>query len=324
MSKIVIKEGPLVFLRNVFYMEILALALFILASYITNYEQLFRSWGLLNFVRYDLFVMLSFSAFQLFYIVALFFDWYFTYFEVRDTEITRKSGLFFRRKKTIVLTDVTSVEIYQSPVGRLIFHATIILEHGSGRVTKIKNISNFEENLHFIKQALKSVGRNVPIRGVLDLIKIGESKSLEFKETLRYDTRKREVSKEVEKSALKSIVGFMNADGGTLIVGVRDDKVITGIGLDLNNLPKKDSDGFENHLNMTIKTMIGLTFSKYISVGFEHVQDKEVCIIRVMPSHKPAYLTSHDGKEEFFVRVNNSNQPFLMSQAEEYIKNKWR
>lgn len=319
-----IKEGPLVFLRNLFVMEIFATLFITGASYLANYELLFRGLGIFDYIRYDLFIIIAFSLFQLFYIIALFFDWYFTYFEVHESEITKKSGILFRRRKSVVLSDVTTVEIYQSPLGRLMYHATVILEHGNGRVTKIKNISNVEENVSYIKQALKTIGRNVPLKNAIDLIRNGESRSIELKETLRYDVRKKEVSKEVEKSSLKSIVGFLNSDGGTLIIGVDDNKNITGIELDYNNLPKKNRDGFENHLNMAIKNMIGLTFSKYISIEFEMIDDKEVCIINVIPSHKPAYLTGHDGKEEFFVRVNNSTQPFSMSQAEEYIKNKWR
>jgi membrane protein YdbS with pleckstrin-like domain len=323
MRKIVIKEGPLVFLRNLLVMEIIATAFIVGASYLAHYEELLRNWGVLQFIRFDILVLVLFALFQITYIVALFFDWYFTYFEVKESEITKKSGLMFRRRKSVVLTDVTTVEVYQSPFGRLMHHATIIIEHGNSRVTKIKNVSNVEENVAFIKQAIKSVGRVIPINSVTDLIKNGESKSIEFKETLRYDVRKKEVSKDVEKSSLKSIVGFLNAEGGTLVIGVNDDKKITGIELDYNNLPKKNRDGFENHINMSIKNMIGLSFSKYISIDFETIDSKEVCIINVMPSHKPAYLTNYDGKEEFFVRVNNSTQPFSMSQAEEYIKSKW-
>lgn len=324
MRKFTVKEGPLVFMRNVFVMEFLALLIFIGASYLENYEALFNNYGLIKYVRYDLLVMLSFSFFQLIYIIALFLDWYFTYFEIHDAEISRKSGLVWRRKKSVILSDVTTVESYQSPLGRLMNHATIILEHGNGRTTKIKNVSNFEEYVHIINQNLRALGRNLPIHSATDLIKAGESRTVEFKETFRYDLRKKEVSKEVEKSSLKSILGFMNADGGTLIIGVNDYGEISGIETDYNNLPKKNRDGFENHISMTIKTMIGLHFAKYISINFEEIGGKEICVVNVSPSHKPAYLVSADRKEEFFVRVGNSTQAFTMSEAEEYIKTRWR
>ena len=42
MKRIIIKEGPVVFLRNVILMEILATVIFIAISYLANYEQLFK------------------------------------------------------------------------------------------------------------------------------------------------------------------------------------------------------------------------------------------------------------------------------------------
>ncbi len=86
---------------------------------------------------------------------------------------------------------------------------------------------------------------------------------------------------------------------------------------------KKDRDGFENYLNTIIKNMIGLAFSKYIEIKFEKIEGKEICIVSVRESHKPAYLVNGDNKEDFFVRVGNSTQPFSISQASEYIKTKW-
>jgi hypothetical protein len=87
---------------------------------------------------------------------------------------------------------------------------------------------------------------------------------------------------------------------------------------------KKNRDGFENHLNILIKTSIGIPFSKYINVRFEELDSKEICIVEVRGSHKPAYLKNSDQKEEFFVRVGNTSQPLSMSETEEYIKNHWK
>ena len=75
---------------------------------------------------------------------------------------------------------------------------------------------------------------------------------------------------------------------------------------------------------MLIKTMIGLPFAKYVGVTFERVEGKDVCVISVDECQKPAYVKNGDRREEFFVRVGNSTQPFSMSEAEEYIKTHWK
>ena len=331
MRRIIVKEGPIVFLRNVLVMELAAFISFFLLSFLENYEVLYTSLGFNNHLRYHLFLIIVFSLFQLVYIVILFFGWYFSHYEIYENEIIRKSGLLFRHRKAVRLTDVVSVEIYQSPLGRMIFHATIILEHANGRVTKIKNVSNFEEYVHIIKQMAQSSSGRLLTHDVNTLLEEGEGLFVEFKETLRYDGRKGEISKDLERACMKAIVGFMNADGGTLVIGVNDGGKVVGLEHDYKLLPKKNRDSFENHLNMLVKTMIGLSFSKYIGVKFEKITgpdgvSHDICLVVVRESHKPAYLHGINGdkKEEFFVRVGNSTQPFSMSETEEYIKTHWR
>ncbi len=323
MRKIIIKEGPLVFLRNVLSMEIIAFLFFYAISFLQNYEMLYRSLGLLRFMRYTVFLMIVFSTFQLIYISLLFLDWYFTHFEITEKEITKKSGLLFRRRRTVTLSNVVSVEIYNSPIDRIMTHATIILHHDTNRRTKMRNVLGADDYVHILKQMIHGSSGKAPTLKVSRLIEEGENRFVEFKETLRFDTRRNEISKEMERVIMKTIVAFLNADGGTILIGVNDGGEIVGLDNDYKTLPKKNRDGFENHLNMLVKTMIGMQFSKYISIKFEKIEDKEICIISVGESHKPAYLRV-DQKEDFFVRVGNSTQPFLMSETTEYIGTHWK
>lgn len=324
MRRIIIKEGPLVFIRDVILMELIAAAFFFAMSFITNYEQLFTRWGLTRFIRYNDILIIVFSLFQLFYVTLLFLHWYFSHYEISEREIVKKSGLLFRRRKSTSLSDVTSVEILQSPLSRMMHHATITLEHRDGRLTNIKNVGNYLEYDLLIKQMVSEAGGNVFAPDIAELIAKGESHSLEFKETLRYDVRKGETSKEMEHAVLKTLTSFMNTDGGTLLIGVNDVGEVQGLDNDFKALPKKNRDGFENHLSMLIKTTIGLPFAKYLSVKFEQLEGKDLCMVMVRPAHKPAYLRHGDRREEFFVRVGNSTQPFSMSEAEEYIKGRWK
>src|ERR1035437_10846284 len=134
MHKAIVKEGPLVFIRNFLVMELLATVILYAASFLENYEQIYQGSIFGKAVNYDTFLMIIFSLFQFVYITLLFLDWYFSLYEVGEKEIIRRSGLLFRHRKSVSLSDVTSVELYQSPLSRIMFHGTIILEHKSGRV----------------------------------------------------------------------------------------------------------------------------------------------------------------------------------------------
>ncbi len=325
MKRIIIKEGPVVFLRNVLVMEILATAIFIAISFLTNYEELLDTIGLTHFVHYNDLLIITFSLFQLFYILGLFFDWYMKFFEIREREIVRRSGLLFKRAKSVSLLHIVAVEVTQSPIDRIMRHATLILEHDNGRTTRIQNVAGYEDYVEMIKQTIdNTLKKPMHAKSLQMFLKEGEGLFLEYKQTLRYDLRRQCTSKDVERAVIKTIAGFMNADGGTLIIGADDEGKVTGLKNDYETLAKKNRDGFENHLNMLVKTMLGIKFANYIHCRFDYFDDNEACVVSVDPSHKPAYIHNSEGKEEFFVRMGNSTQPFSMSEAEEYIKTRWK
>lgn len=300
-------------------MEILAVAIFFSASFIDNYEMLYKDSSLNEFLRYDHFIFVASATFQLLYLIVLFLNWYFAYFEIREGEIIKKSGLIFRSKKSLLLNDIVSVEVQEGPLDRLIKHATIVIENKNGNILKIRNVANFSEYAHIIKQSVASSSNMAT--DIKSLIKSNEGTNLEFKSTLRFDIKTKTVNKELERSSLKSIVGFLNSKGGTLVIGVKDDGKAIGLKYDCETLSKNNLDGFENHLIALIKETIGIGFLKYIKIKFDELDKEKVCLVSVRSSNKPAYLKLADKKEEFFIRTGNSTQPLSMSETEEYIRN---
>ena len=89
---------------------------------------------------------------------------------------------------------------------------------------------------------------SAPQERLRDLIARGESSSLEFKSSLRYDRERGVVNKELTKAVAKTIAGFLNGEGGTLLLGVSDEGGITGIEDDLATLRRPNADGFEQNL----------------------------------------------------------------------------
>ncbi|MFB6217349.1 MAG: DUF262 domain-containing protein, partial [Candidatus Aenigmatarchaeota archaeon] len=87
------------------------------------------------------------------------------------------------------------------------------------------------------------------------LIEKGENHRIEFKETLLYDVHRDQPNKDLKKEAVKEIASFANAEGGTLIIGVDDDKNIKGLDRDLKLMD--DLDDFEVTLNQEISSRLG-------------------------------------------------------------------
>ena len=56
-----------------------------------------------------------------------------------------------------------------------------------------------------------------------DLLALGESQTLELKATARWNVRAGRADKKMEHIIIKAVCGFLNAEGGTLLIGVDDD-----------------------------------------------------------------------------------------------------
>lgn len=161
---------------------------------------------------------------------------------------------------------------------------------------------------------------NILSRDILKLIEEGESKYVEFKSSLRYDYRQKSTNKELELVILKSIVGFMNAKGGKLIIGVDDDRNILGLENDYISLRQKNKDGFELKIFQLITEYIGSQASFKTNVSFYKFDGKEICLIDVEQSFSPIYLSKGKSEPVFYVRRGNSTYPLSIKDAVEYIQ----
>jgi hypothetical protein len=87
-----------------------------------------------------------------------------------------------------------------------------------------------------------------------ELLKQQESKTLEFKASLRWNLKEnRQDDKAITHSVLKTIAGFLNTEGGDLLIGVADDRTVLGIDHDqLDN-----DDKFMLHLTQVVRNGLG-------------------------------------------------------------------
>ena len=64
-----------------------------------------------------------------------------------------------------------------------------------------------------------------------ELIRDGENERIEFKSSLCWDVEKKNKNKVIEAAIAKSVAALMNTEGGGyLLIGVKDDKTILGLG----------------------------------------------------------------------------------------------
>ncbi|MGK0209468.1 MAG: hypothetical protein ACI83O_000745 [Patescibacteria group bacterium] len=152
-------------------------------------------------------------------------------------------------------------------------------------------------------------------RHIERLIEKGEGDRLEFKSTLRYNLHTGIHDKKIEHAVLKTLVGYLNTKGGTLLVGVGDSGSVLGI----------EKDGFVNHdklklyVTSILKENLGSAFLSYIDFELYPYKDTHVLKIECKKSKKRVFL-KWAGKEEFFVRHGASTIQLEGNSLLDYVR----
>ncbi len=153
---------------------------------------------------------------------------------------------------------------------------------------------------------------------IYQLLRLGESETLEFKSTMRKNLKTKKNGKEIEIAWLKCLVGFMNTHGGILLIGVDDDANILGIG----------EDEFENedkillHFKNLLSQHIGLEFSNLINLIINQIEDKTILVIECQRAERPTFLYNKN-TEEFYIRSGPSSVKLSISKVLKYVRNRY-
>jgi hypothetical protein len=157
-----------------------------------------------------------------------------------------------------------------------------------------------------------------PVVSVADLIASGETDAIEYKSTLRTNLHTGEKDARMEMAVLKSVAGFLNAQGGMLVIGVADDGAPVGLEKD----GFADEDRISLHLINLLKDRLGGQHAMNVQYRFDEHEGVRVLVVECSKSPSPVFVK--DGPiEKFFVRYGPSTQELTGSQAQEYIKQRF-
>jgi type I restriction system adenine methylase HsdM len=177
--------------------------------------------------------------------------------------------------------------------------------------------SEFEAQLDSMLETVGNLSKADQVRSIM---RQGESKTAEFKETFSLCLRENEKRKYVETSALKTIVAFLNSEGGTLLIGVSDTLQIVGIERELNEIYKKSEDKFLLNLKNSLKERIGEQYYPFINYELIEVDGLKLIHFQIARSDSPCWLD----KAEFYVRTNPASDKIEGQKQYEYLQNHFK
>jgi hypothetical protein len=127
----------------------------------------------------------------------------------------------------------------------------------------------------------------------------------------------------------RSIAGFLNTEGGELLIGVREDRLlntteIVGIEQDYSLLQEIDRnpDGYRRMIiDAVIRKYIPEIYdsaSRFIHITFPVIGNRQICHLHITPAEKPVFVDT-GSEEHFFIRIDASTRALTGKAMTRYI-----
>jgi len=157
-----------------------------------------------------------------------------------------------------------------------------------------------------------------------DLLELQESKTLEFKSSLRWNLKEdRKDDKHVTHAALETIAAFLNTEGGDLLIGVDDDGTVLGI--DHDRL--ETDDEFMRHLAQVVRDGLGDRASTCVDPKTQIVDGKTICLVSCQRSPEPVFLRwkglEKSGRGDLYVRSGPGSVRLGEEDVEAYVTSRF-
>ena len=153
---------------------------------------------------------------------------------------------------------------------------------------------------------------------ISDIIRSGESNTVEFKSSLRMNLHTNRPDPKIEHAVLKTIAAFLNTHGGTVVIGA-DDK---GTALGLDNDGFQTEDKINQHLANLIRDRLGPHHAFCLHPQFVDYAGKRLLIVRCDPAKSPAYVKEGNA-EYFYVRTGATTSEVPASQIHAFVEQRF-
>lgn len=217
-----------------------------------------------------------------------------------------------------------SIQTGMVPIPSLAEQESIVVAHNKLSALK-SSIDGYEKELALNPKSARTIESQVDkvlvslnmlsdAEHILKMSREGESKHVEFKQTLSINLKTNLKDKGIEQASLKTLVAFLNTDGGTLLIGVSDKSDIVGIDNEITAFKREDD--YVRHYKSLIKDRIGADVFPYIDYKLVDVNGRKVLFTTCQTSPKPCFL---EGKE-FYIRTNPASDRLEGSTLARYLQ----
>ncbi|MBS19846.1 MAG: hypothetical protein CL733_02315 [Chloroflexi bacterium] len=165
------------------------------------------------------------------------------------------------------------------------------------------------------------------------VIKNGESKTVEFKQTFQLNIKNKNQEKDpiISDQVVKAIAGFLNTEGGCLYIGISDDPRLIGINEELLKFHNNNIDDFNNNMinifnsrfekYSLVNGYISIQYCDYDDPVSKSTKIRKYVKIKCRKSSTPIFVTMYKKPSKiFYIRLHGQTISLEGSEMTEYIK----
>lgn len=173
------------------------------------------------------------------------------------------------------------------------------------------------------------VQHHPPSEPIAELVQRGESDRLEFKSSARWNLHTSARDEKIEMVIAKTVAGFLNTDGGTLLIGINDAGDAVGLVNDFRVVKSPDADRYELWLRDFLAGTLGQNAAATPIIDFTPITvdevDTYICRVTCPSSPRPVFVrpAKGAGQSELWVRTGNSTRQLKVDEAVDYVMLRW-
>ena len=156
-----------------------------------------------------------------------------------------------------------------------------------------------------------------------ELLVDDETRTVEYKQTARWNVRERRRDKRMEQVVVKTVAGLLNDRGGTLLIGVTDSGEPVGLDDDYAQVKPPNADGYVNWLDTLFENNLGHAGANRLDIRIDRVNNHDVCRIDVPASSRPIWVKNKKGADSLYQRRNNSTREVPSADIEAFISERY-
>ena len=157
-----------------------------------------------------------------------------------------------------------------------------------------------------------------------------ESHTVEFKTSIVFVPGKSEpsIDEQLSKNIVREIAGFLNAEGGTLYIGVNDKGYPVGMTDDYAHLNdgndeyngsyKNTTDSYENKIRHAVEKLLSQRALGNLQFEFPEKYAGNVCVIHIKPLKRPVFFCGN----RLYVRTGNRITPYKNDAIIDFIQDR--